>query len=144
MVSKKTSATSVRSNIATLGIAAVAALSLASTPAKAGDSTWACEVALCASNPGGWMQFTECVKPIKKLIRHLATGGGFPTCSAGGFKSADYKKPKFGRPGYVTFTKNDGSKVTYRVPSEAEVYAAEGGAATSPIRPPLRGNEVEQ
>ncbi|VVT31582.1 Conjugal transfer protein TraG (fragment) [Sphingomonas aurantiaca] len=66
-----------------LSVAALAATSLAAAPARA-ENTWACEVLLCASNPGGWMQFKECVPPIRKLITHLGLGGGFPTCSAGG------------------------------------------------------------
>jgi len=109
----------------------VAACFLASaTPyaAKAADSTWACEVLLCASNPGGWMQYAQCVPPIRKLLRSLALGGGFPTCSAGGVAAAKYTKPKNGRPGFVVMTMRDGTRQTYSVPTQAEVAQAEASA----------------
>lgn len=105
---------------------------LASVPARATDNTWACEVLLCASNPGGWMQFTECVPPIRKLISHLAVGGGFPTCSSGAVTKAKYTKPDDGRPGYVVMTMNDGSRKTYTVPANAEVARAEREGQTAP------------
>lgn len=98
---------------------------IATTPARAADNTWACEVLLCASNPGGWMQFAECVPPIRKLISHLALGGGFPTCSAGGVRKADYTKPKNGRPGYVVMSMTDGTRTRYTVPTELQVAQAE-------------------
>lgn len=98
---------------------------IASVPAHAADPTWACQVLLCASNPGGWMQFAECVPPIHKLISHLAVGGGFPTCSAGGVRRADYTKPKRGRAGYVVMTMQDGTRTRYTVPNRAEVARAE-------------------
>lgn len=107
------------------------ALMLASatpSPAMASDSTWACEVLLCASNPGGWMQYAQCVPPIRKLLRSLALGGGFPTCSAGGVSAAKYTKPKNGRPGYVVMTMRDGSRTSYTVPNDADVARAEASA----------------
>lgn len=114
---------------------------IAATPARAADSTWACEVLLCASNPGGWMQFAECVPPIRKLISHLALGGGFPTCSAGGVRKADYTKPKNGRPGYVVMTMTDGTRTRYTVPTATQVALAEGTA-----RPggPLGSKDLER
>lgn len=69
-----------------LGSMIAAGMALTS-PAKADN--WACEVALCISNPAGPMAVSECVPPIKKLYRHLARGHSFPLC-----KSAD---------GYVNF-----------------------------------------
>ena len=99
-------------------------------PAKAADSSWACQVLLCASNPGGWMQYAQCVPPIRKLLRTLAFGGGFPTCNAAGVRAARYIKPDDGRPGRVIMTMPDGSRTTYTVPSEAEVAQAE---ATAPL-----------
>lgn len=111
-----------------LAVVAFATASIATTPARAADSTWACEVLLCASNPGGWMQFTECLQPIRKLISHLALGGGFPTCSAGGVRKADYTKPKDGRPGYVVMTMTDGARTRYTVPTAAQLAQAEGTA----------------
>lgn len=91
----------------------VVALSLAFAPSPA-KADWACEVALCISNPAGPMAVSECVPPIKKLYRHLARGGSFPLC-----QSAD---------GYVNFTKYGierqeecpaGSKTVYRDDSDS-------------------------
>lgn len=106
---------------------ALIAASLGAAPAQA-ENTWACEVLLCASNPGGWMQFKECVPPIRKLITHLGLGGGFPTCSAGNVRKADYTKPKNGRPGYVVMTMQDGTRTRYTVPSAAQVDQADATA----------------
>lgn len=96
-----------------------------STPAIASDQTWACQVAICASNPGGWMQFAECVPPIQKLITSLALGGSFPVCVGGGFSGAKYTKPKHGNPATVVFTMTDGSQKYYTVPSQNDVYVAQ-------------------
>lgn len=112
-------------------ISAFAFLLASATPdsAKAADGTWACEVLLCASNPGGWMQYAQCVPPIRKLLRSLALGGGFPTCSAVGAQSAKYTKPKAGRLGLVVMTMQDGRRQTYIVPSEADVARAQSRAS---------------
>lgn len=75
------------------------------------------------------MQFAQCVPPIRKLISHLAIGGGFPTCSAGGVSRADYTKPRNGRPGYVDMTYQDGTRTRYTVPTAAQVAQADGTAA---------------
>lgn len=114
--------------------------SFAASPALA-ENTWACEVLLCASNPGGWMQFKECVPPIRKLITHLGLGGGFPTCSAGGVRKADYTKPKNGRAGYVVMTMQDGSRTRYTVPSAEQAAQAE---ATAQRGPPLASGTSER
>ncbi|MFC3715139.1 hypothetical protein ACFONC_03115 [Luteimonas soli] len=48
---------------------------------------WACEVAMCMSNPAGPMAVAECVPPIQKLQRELAKGHAYPVCpfvSSGG------------------------------------------------------------
>lgn len=124
-----------------LAVAGLVSASMASAPARAADSTWACEVLLCASNPGGWMQFAECVPPIRKLISHLALGGGFPTCSAGGVRKADYTKPKNGRPGYVVMTMTDGTRTRYTVPTSAQVAQAE---TTAQPRSPLGSSSPER
>lgn len=115
-----------------LAASGLIAASFAASPARA-ENTWACEVLLCASNPGGWMQFKECVPPIRKLITHLGLGGGFPTCSSGGVRKADYTKPKNGRPGYVVMTMQDGSQTRYTVPTNAQVAQAEATAQPGPL-----------
>ncbi|WP_285295577.1 hypothetical protein [Aureimonas altamirensis] len=83
---------------------------LTTAPAKA---DWACEVALCISNPAGPMAVSECVPPITQLYDHLAKGRSFPLC-----QSAD---------GYVNFTRYgvdrweecpDGSRASYRYDDE--------------------------
>ncbi len=115
------------------------AASIVATPARA-ENTWACEVLLCASNPGGWMQFAECVPPIRKLISHLALGGRFPTCSAGGVRRADYTRPKNGRPGYVVMSMTDGTRTRYMVPTAAQVAQAEATAQPGgPLGPGTSG-----
>src|SRR3546814_12467767 len=73
--------------------AALVGASVSSAPAMASDNTWACEVVLCLSNPGGPTQYGACVPPITKLWRQLAFGGGFPTCSGSGIAKTKYKKP---------------------------------------------------
>lgn len=89
---------------------------LTATPALASDNTWACEVVLCISNPGGPTQYGACVPPITKLWRVLALGGGFPTCSGSGIAKTKYKKPDDGRPGRLTVTWSDGRQQTYYQP----------------------------
>lgn len=46
-------------------------------------SQWGCEVLLCLSNPGGPMQFGECVPPITRLFDALSKvpPDPFPTCT---------------------------------------------------------------
>ena len=87
------------------------------------------------------MQFKECVPPIRKLITHLGLGGGFPTCSAGGVRKADYTKPKSGRPGYVVMTMQDGTRARYTVPTSAQVAQAE---VTAQPGPPLGSSTLER
>jgi len=74
-----------RSLLVGLAIAGMMSVS----PAEADN--WACEVALCLSNPAGPMAVSQCVPPITKLHKHLAKGRSFPLC-----KSAD---------GHVKFTR---------------------------------------
>src|SRR3546814_4685294 len=88
--------------------AALVGAAVQSTPAVASDNTWACEVVLCISNPGGPTQYPACVPPITKLWRVLALGGSFPTCTGGGIAKTKYKKPDDGRPGRLTVTWTDG------------------------------------
>src|SRR3546814_18643364 len=87
-----------------------------STPAVASDNTWACEVVLCISNPGGPTQYPACVPPITKLWRVLALGGSFPTCTGGGIAKPKYKKPDDGRTGRLTVTWTDGRQPHYFQP----------------------------
>jgi hypothetical protein len=101
-------------NILSSTIIAAGLLS-SSQPAYA-DNTWGCEVLLCVSNPGGMLQFSPCVPPIRRLITHLALGKGFPTCTGGGTRSVKYQKPKNGRNGTLTITFDDGQRQTYIVP----------------------------
>src|SRR3546814_957039 len=96
--------------------AALVGAAVQSTPAVASDNTWACEVVLCISNPGGPTQYPACVPPITKLRRVLALGGSFPTCTGGGIAKTKYKKPDAGRPGRLTVTWTDGRQQTYYQP----------------------------
>jgi hypothetical protein len=108
--------------------AAIATLAFTASPSPVkAQSTWACEVLLCVSNPGGATQFHECVAPIRKLITSLATGHPFPTCSGGDVRNTKYVKPKNGREGRVTLTYNDGRRETYVVPLESQLPPEQEG-----------------
>ena len=73
---------SVRTWGSALGAMGLAFASVTIAPATAhADNTWACEVVLCLSNPGGPTQYDACVPPIEQLWSSLLHGGGFPTCS---------------------------------------------------------------
>jgi hypothetical protein len=48
-----------------------------STPAHAVDG---CQVLLCFAAPN-WRGIPECVPPVRQVLRDLARGRGFPTCS---------------------------------------------------------------
>lgn len=41
---------------------------------------WACEVAMCLSNPQGPTAVSECKPPIDKMRRELAKGHSIPKC----------------------------------------------------------------
>lgn len=41
---------------------------------------WACEVAMCMSNPSGPTAVAECVAPIKKMFKEQAKGHVIPKC----------------------------------------------------------------
>ncbi|WP_346034169.1 hypothetical protein [Erythrobacter westpacificensis] len=86
---------------------------LSAPPAFADDNTWACEVVLCLSNPGGPTQYSACVPPITKLWRTLAFGGGFPTCTGSGIRDTDYDKADDGRPARLTVEWTDGRRQTF-------------------------------
>lgn len=59
--------------------------------------TWACEVAMCLSNPSGPTAVAECRPPIEKMQREMAKGNAIPKCpfvqndsqSGGGSSSGD-------------------------------------------------------
>lgn len=59
---------------------AFAALFGASTPARAVDG---CQVLLCFAAPS-WRSIPQCVPPIEQVLRELALGKPFPTCSMAG------------------------------------------------------------
>lgn len=61
-----------------LGAAAFAAS--ASPPARAVDG---CLVLLCLAAPD-WRAITQCVSPVRQVLRDLARGKPFPTCSMAG------------------------------------------------------------
>lgn len=93
---------------------ALAGASVLSAPqAVASDNTWACEVVLCLSNPGGPTQYSACVPPITKLWRQLAFGGGFPTCTGSGIRDTDYDEADDGRPARLTVQWSDGRRQTF-------------------------------
>ena len=89
-----------------VGVVVVGGL-FATFPVKA---EWACEVALCLSNPSGPIAVSQCAPPITELYEQLAKGRAFPLC-----RSAD---------GHVNFTRygmerwercSDGSRARQRI-----------------------------
>lgn len=42
---------------------------------------WGCEVLLCLANPAGPEAVAQCIPPIERLWRALATGHAFPSCT---------------------------------------------------------------
>ncbi|MDI4655186.1 MULTISPECIES: hypothetical protein [Xanthobacter] len=77
---------------------------ISSSKARADD--WGCQVLLCLSNPGGPMQFAECVPPVQRLWNELARGRPFPTCSGIGFQAST--------PGYEPYSCEADYRVTAR------------------------------
>lgn len=45
-----------------------------------GNDQWACEVAMCMSNPDGKTAVEECKPPIEKMLEELAKGEKIPHC----------------------------------------------------------------
>src|SRR3546814_19063420 len=96
--------------------AALVGASVSSAPAMASANTWACEVVLCLSNPGGPTQYEACVPSTTTLWRQLACGGGFPTCSGSGLAKTRYQKPAAGTPGSRTVKSAEGRHRNYSQP----------------------------
>ena len=68
--------------LATLSVVASMALT-ASLPARAQDASFGCKVLLCAlASAPGWSAISYCVPVMNRLFNSLATGGGWPICSA--------------------------------------------------------------
>lgn len=66
-------------------VALVLSAGFAASAAAAGTGMsskdqWACEVAMCLSNPAGPMAVSECVAPIRKMLREQAKGRVIPRC----------------------------------------------------------------
>lgn len=95
-----------------VGLVAMAVLG-AGIPVPAQASDWGCQVVLCLATPGSPMTYAECVEPITKLYKTLASGGSFPTCSEGGVSSSSSQTGKHTYT--VSVTNSDGSTSTYSV-----------------------------
>jgi hypothetical protein len=92
-----------------------AALVAAAVPQPALASDWGCQVVLCLATPGSPTQYAECVPPIAKLWKVLATGGSFPTCSGVGIRTTKTKR------GYtLTMTRSDGVAAQYTVDTRSQ------------------------
>jgi len=63
-------------------IALVSALSAALMVPMSARADDACTVVLCLA--GNWRNISECVPPVKRVLRRLMLGGGFPVCSMSG------------------------------------------------------------
>ena len=109
---------------ATLGLAVLAmGTALQPTPARANDL--GCQVFLCLSNPGGATQSAQCVAPMTKLWRRLATGGSFPGCSGGGVAGTKVYDRESATRRRVVMTFSDGRRETY---SLANIERLQDGA----------------
>lgn len=75
---------------------------ISSSNARADD--WGCQVLLCLSNPGGPIQFAECVPPVQRLWNETARGRSFPTCNGVGFQAS--------RSGYEPYSCGAGFSLT--------------------------------
>lgn len=91
---------------------------ISSSKARADD--WGCQVLLCLSNPGGPMQFAECVPPVQRLWNELARGRPFPTCSGVGFQASG--------PGYEPYSCEAGYRLTARFGSQGQEAACVSGS----------------
>lgn len=69
----------------TILVVTIMAGGLAAAGPAAHASDYGCRVLLCLSNPGGPMQYSECVPPITKLYSDLRRGKPMPTCPEVGF-----------------------------------------------------------
>jgi hypothetical protein len=79
------------------GVALVAALTM-SASAFAVDG---CEVLLCLAAPNGWKTISQCVPPMEQLLKSLATGHAFPSCSMAGAPPASKGNPQGGTGSYA-------------------------------------------
>ncbi|WP_251007974.1 hypothetical protein [Sphingobium sp. BHU LFT2] len=111
-----------------IGVVATAAICSALAPAPAKASDYGCQVLLCLSNPGGATQYSQCVPPITKLWRQLATGKAFPTCTGAGVVRAVLKNKNNSARRRVDMTYADGTMVSYSL-AGIEYAAVSQGAA---------------
>jgi len=70
-------------------------ISTFSSVSSAQADNWACEVALCLSNPAEPMAVSQCVPPITKPHQHLAKGKSFPLCQSAGVRFTRYGKDHY-------------------------------------------------
>lgn len=97
----------------------VAGLFAATVPQPALASDWGCQVVLCLATPGSPTQYAECVPPITKLWKVLATGGSFPTCTGVGVSTAKIKH------GYaLSITRPDGVAAQYTINTRSETITS--------------------
>ena len=109
---------------AILGPATLAlATALPTGPARANDL--GCQVLICLSNPGGATQYAQCVPPMTKLWKRLATGGAFPGCSGGDVARTKVHDRDSASRRRVVITFNDGRRQTF---SLAGIERLDGGA----------------
>ena len=53
-------------------------------PPMSSKDEWACTCLLCLANPNGWKSVSECVPPVKKLLKELRKGKSMPKCPSAG------------------------------------------------------------
>src|SRR6476646_9668382 len=98
-----------KSLVAMILLWVISAGSLLPVPARAVDG---CLVLLCFAAPS-WSAIPQCVPPIQEVLRDLARGRPFPSCSMGGAgNSASHRwssAPVYCPPQYARVSEYDGS-----------------------------------
>lgn len=106
------------------------ALSTSAPSAKAADG---CLVLLCFAAPS-WRFIPQCVPPIKQVLRDLARGKPFPTCSmAGGGNSASHtwsSAPSYCPPQYTRVLESESGSI-YQCDYSGAVSVSINGAPFS-------------
>ena len=70
--------------------------------ARAQDASFGCKVLLCAAAAPSWQGIPYCVPVMQALFRHLAKGGGWPSCPEGNASGLGYEPYRACRAGLTS------------------------------------------
>lgn len=79
----------------------VVLFSVAMAVAGTANAVDGCEVLLCLAAPNGWKTVSQCVPPMEQLLKSLALGHSFPSCSMAGAPPASKVNPQGGTGSYA-------------------------------------------